>query len=61
MEIGGYFWRSGHRQRPPDTGGDRVLHHATTVNIKGESDRLKEKKKAGLLSRTREESTTEVA
>ena len=40
---------------------DRVLHHATTVNIKGESDRLKEKKKAGLLSRTREESTTEVA
>ena len=40
---------------------DRVLHHATTVNIKGESYRLKEKKKAGLLSRTREESTTEVA
>ena len=40
---------------------DRVLHHATTVNVKGESYRLKEKKKAGLLSRTREESTTEVA
>ena len=30
---------------------DRLLHHATTVNIKGESYRLKEKKKAGLLGR----------
>src|SRR3989304_7212667 len=30
---------------------DRLLHHATTINIKGESYRLKEKKKAGLLSR----------
>lgn len=30
---------------------DRVLHHATTVNIKGESYRLKEKRKSGLLSR----------
>jgi DNA replication protein DnaC len=29
---------------------DRLLHHATTVNIKGESYRLKEKRKAGLLS-----------
>ncbi len=29
---------------------DRVLHHATTVNIKGESYRLKEKRKSGLLS-----------
>ena len=28
---------------------DRLLHHATTVNIKGESYRLREKKKAGLL------------
>jgi len=28
---------------------DRLLHHATTVNIKGESYRLKEKRKAGLL------------
>jgi len=28
---------------------DRLLHHATTLNIKGESYRLKEKKKAGLL------------
>jgi DNA replication protein DnaC len=28
---------------------DRLLHHATTINIKGESYRLKEKRKAGLL------------
>lgn len=30
---------------------DRLLHHATTINIKGESYRLREKKKAGLLGR----------
>jgi DNA replication protein DnaC len=30
---------------------DRLLHHATTVNIKGESYRLREKRKAGLLGR----------
>jgi len=30
---------------------DRLLHHATTINIKGESYRLKEKRKAGLLGR----------
>lgn len=29
---------------------DRLLHHATVVNIKGESYRLKERRKAGLLS-----------
>jgi DNA replication protein DnaC len=28
---------------------DRLLHHATTLNIKGESYRLKEKRRAGLL------------
>jgi DNA replication protein DnaC len=28
---------------------DRLLHHSITVNIKGESYRLKEKKKAGLI------------
>ncbi len=28
---------------------DRRLHHATAVNIKGESYRLKEKRRAGLL------------
>ena len=32
---------------------DRLLHHATTVNIKGESYRLKEKRKAGLLGKPR--------
>ena len=26
---------------------DRLLHHATTLNIKGESYRLKEKRKVG--------------
>ncbi len=30
---------------------DRLLHHATTLNIKGESYRLREKRKAGLLGR----------
>lgn len=30
---------------------DRLLHHSTTINIKGESFRLKEKKRAGLLAR----------
>jgi IstB-like ATP binding protein len=30
---------------------DRLLHHATTVNIKGDSYQLREKKKAGLLGR----------
>ena len=29
---------------------DRLLHHSTTINIKGESYRLKTKRKAGLLS-----------
>jgi len=33
---------------------DRLLHHATTLNIKGESYRLREKRRAGLLSRTSE-------
>jgi DNA replication protein DnaC len=30
---------------------DRLLHHATTLNIKGESFRLREKRRAGLLGR----------
>lgn len=29
---------------------DRLLHHSTTVNIRGDSYRLKERKKAGLLA-----------
>ena len=36
---------------------DRLLHHATTVNIKGESYRLKEKRKAGLLRKPKTRST----
>ena len=31
---------------------DRLLHHSTTLNIKGESFRLKEKRRAGLLGRS---------
>jgi DNA replication protein DnaC len=31
---------------------DRLLHYSTTLNIKGESYRLKEKRKAGLLGRS---------
>ncbi len=36
---------------------DRLLHHATTLNVKGESYRLKEKRRAGMLGpgRTGEE------
>lgn len=30
---------------------DRLLHHSTTLNIKGESYRLKEKHKAGVLAK----------
>ncbi len=32
---------------------DRLLHHATTVNIMGDSYRLREKRNAGLLGRRR--------
>jgi DNA replication protein DnaC len=35
---------------------DRLLHHATTLNIKGESFRLKEKRKAGLITQPIEQS-----
>lgn len=31
---------------------DRLLHHSAIINIKGESYRLKEKRKAGLLTRS---------
>jgi len=31
---------------------DRLLHHSTIVNVKGDSYRLKEKRKAGLLTRS---------
>lgn len=34
---------------------DRLLHHSTTVNIRGESYRLKERRKAGLLNPARDE------
>ena len=31
---------------------DRLLHHSSTINIKGESFRLKEKRRAGLLDKS---------
>lgn len=37
---------------------DRLLHHSTTVNIKGESYRLKEKKKAGVFQTLKERGDT---
>lgn len=40
---------------------DRLLHHATTLNIKGESYRLKEKRKAGLLEKKAREAAAEEA
>ncbi|MCC6444103.1 MAG: ATP-binding protein [Armatimonadetes bacterium] len=36
---------------------DRLLHHSTTLNIRGESYRLKERRKAGLLAPERKEGT----
>jgi DNA replication protein DnaC len=32
---------------------DRVLHHATAVHITGESYRLKDKRRAGIMARPR--------
>ena len=42
---------------------DRLLHHATTLNVKGESYRLKEKRRAGLVgpARAGEEGSKAVA
>ena len=37
----------------------RLLHHATTLNIKGESFRLNEKCKAGLVTRAVETTQAE--
>jgi DNA replication protein DnaC len=34
---------------------DRLLHHSTTINIRGESYRLKDRRRAGLLARPGEE------
>ena len=40
---------------------DRLLHYSTTLNIKGESFRLKEKRKAGLLGRSSPMSDVDLA
>jgi len=37
---------------------DRLLHHSITINIRGESFRLKEKLRAGLLKPKLEASAT---
>ena len=37
---------------------DRLLHHSTVVNIKGESYRLKEKQRAGLLRKNQDMALT---
>jgi DNA replication protein DnaC len=34
---------------------DRLLHHSTTINIRGESYRLKDRRRAGLLTRPEEQ------
>lgn len=36
---------------------DRLLHHSSTINIKGESFRLKEKRRAGLLTQQAPDNT----
>jgi len=38
---------------------DRLLHHSTVINIKGESFRLKEKQRAGLIRKQLETSLPE--
>jgi hypothetical protein len=35
---------------------DRLLHHSTTINIRGESYRLKDRRKAGLFPRADQDS-----
>ena len=40
---------------------DRLLHHSLTINIKGESYRLKEKKRAGLLAKVAAQEADEKA
>lgn len=37
---------------------DRLLHHSTTINIRGESYRLKDRRKAGLVPPREQERTT---
>jgi DNA replication protein DnaC len=37
---------------------DRLLHHSTTINIRGESYRLKDRRRAGLLPRPEDQQAT---
>ncbi|GAA0567964.1 hypothetical protein GCM10008997_15730 [Halomonas salifodinae] len=51
---------SGYRQVIATAILDRLLHHSTTLNIKGESYRLKDKRRAGLVTTptTKEDETS---
>ena len=40
---------------------DRLLHHSTTINIRGESYRLKDRRRAGLLTRPEDQQPAAVA
>lgn len=40
---------------------DRLLHHSTTINIRGESYRLKDRRRAGLLNRPEDQPPTTTA
>jgi DNA replication protein DnaC len=40
---------------------DRLLHHSTTINIRGESYRLKDRRRAGLLTRPEDQQPVAVA
>ena len=40
---------------------DRLLHHSTTINIRGESYRLKDRRRAGLLPRSDQEAPQLIA
>jgi IstB-like ATP binding protein len=62
VELVGYYWMVD-RMAYGDWGSifgdsiiatailDRLLHHSTTINIRGESYRLKDRRKAGLVPR----------
>ena len=49
--LRGARWRATNDLHHPATAIlDRLLHHSTTINIKGESYRLQSKRKAGVLN-----------
>jgi hypothetical protein len=40
---------------------DHLLHHSTTINVRGESYRLKDRRRAGLLPRSQQETALAAA